>query len=153
MNGRTRIARRLFLGLALLAAAACGDETVSADPALAALVGDWEATSLVVTNVANPAVAPDLIDLGATFDLNVQPSGQYTAILIVALQSSTEVGQISVSGASVTLRPTFPPGRAATTGTYELSGDALLIQGTTEFDFNLDGTPEPALARFELIRK
>ncbi|HSG46513.1 MAG TPA: hypothetical protein VLA43_01745, partial [Longimicrobiales bacterium] len=122
----------------------CGEETVEPDAALAALVGDWEATSLVLTNVANPAVSPDLIELGATFDLNVPPSGQYTAILIVASQFSTEIGQISVSGSSVTLRPSFPPGQPATSGTYSVQGDRMALDGTTEFDFNLDGTPEAA---------
>lgn len=132
---------------------ACGEDPLAPDVGIEALVGDWEATSLTLTNVANPTVRPDLIELGATFDLNVQPSGQYTAILVFNLQSSTEIGQISVSGGEVTLRPSFPPGQPATTGTYSVTPTTLIIDGSTRFDFNLDGTPEPALAHFEMVRK
>ena len=142
----------LTMGLAL-STVACGSDPVEPSGAIAPLVGDWEATSLVLTNVDNPTVRPDLIELGATFDLNIQPSGQYTAILIIALQSSTEIGSIRVDGAEVTLQPTFPPGQTPTRGTFALNGDDLTLDGTTEFDFNLDGTPEPALAHFELVRK
>lgn len=142
-----------FVGAAMAMAAGCGEGPVEADPALAPLVGDWEATTLTLTNVENPTVSPDLIELGAAFDLNVQPSGQYTAILVFALQSSTEIGQISVSGAEVTLRPTFPAGQEPTTGTFAVTPTTLVIDGSTRFDFNLDGTSEPALAHFELVRK
>lgn len=149
--------RRRGFGMSMVAAAVllagCGDDPVTVDAGIEALVGDWEATALIVSSVDNPTVRPDLIELGASFDLNVQPSGQYTAILVFALQSSTEIGQISVSGSEVTLRPTFPPGQPATTGTFSVSGNALVIDGATEFDFNLDGTSEPALAHFELVRK
>ncbi len=142
----------VVLALGLLVAG-CSEDAVAPADEVAALVGDWEATSLIVTNVANPAIAPDLIELGASFTLNVQPSGQYTAILVVALQSSTEIGQIRVSGPNVTLQPTFPPGQSATSGTFSLNNGVLTIDGNTEFDFNLDGTPEPARAHFELVRK
>ncbi len=120
---------------------------------IAPLVGDWSATAVVLTNVANPTVRPDLIEIGATFDLNVQPSGQYTAILVVAVQSSTEIGQIRVSGSEFTLVPTFPPGQPGTSGTFSVTADRLILDGTTEFDFNLDGSPEAALAHFEFARK
>ena len=145
--------RVLPIAAVLAAAVGCSEDPVVPAPGIAALVGDWSAGSLVLTNVANPTVAPDLIELGAAFDLNIQPSGQYTAILVFALQSSTEIGQITVSGSNITLSPTFPPGQPSTTGTYSLVGDRLVIDGTSQFDFNTDGDPEPALAHFEFARK
>jgi len=146
--------RHALLTAVLVLAAACGDDaTVGPDPELAPLVGDWEATELVLANVANPSVAPDLIELGATFDLNVQPSGQYTAILVFSLQSQTEIGQVEVDGDRLTLRPTVPPGQPPTTGTFSIQGDQLTLDGSTEFDFNMDGTPEPASAHFEFVRR
>lgn len=146
--------RKHAWGLAIaLVVAGCSDDPVGPDADPGPLVGDWEATSLVVTNVANPTQAPDLIALGATFTLNVQPSGQYTAILVFAQQSSTEIGTLHVSGSSVTLRPSFPPGQPATTGTFSIQGDLMTLDGATEFDFNLDGTPEPAAAHFEFRRR
>ena len=140
--------------LAVLASAGCGGDDVQADPLMAAWVGDWNATSLVLTNVANPDVAPDLIlDVGAMFTLNVQPSGRYTSILILAGQSQTEIGSLSLTESTVTFRPTTPPGLPASSALYTLQGNSLTLDGDSEFDFNLDGTPEPATAHFELVRQ
>jgi len=132
--------------------AGCGDDVAGPDPALAPLVGAWTATKLVLTSVANPEVAPDLIALGADFKLDIQPSGQYTAILIYAGQASTEIGIVSVSGNTVTLARDFPTA-STSTAVYALSGDQLTLDGDTEFDFNLDGTSEPARVHFELVRE
>jgi hypothetical protein len=107
---------------------------------------------MVITSVANPDVSPDLIQLGATFSLNVQPSGQYTAILIYAEQASTEIGVLSVSGNVVTMTRSFP-NVATSTALFVLEGSHLTLDGDTDFDFNLDGTTEPALAHFELTKQ
>lgn len=152
----TRKARRWagWRGAVLLASllAGCGGEGVGPDPALSALAGDWDATRVVLTSVANPQVKPDLIALGASFRLNIQPSGQYTAILLYAQQSSTEIGTLSVSGSTLTMKREFPS-RSTTAAVFALSGDRMTMDGDSEFDFNLDGTPEPALAHFELLRR
>jgi hypothetical protein len=132
--------------------AGCGSESVAPDAGVAALVGDWDATSLVLTSVANPQVKPDLVALGASFRLNVQPSGQYTAILLYAQQSSTEIGTLSVAGSTLTMARDFPS-RSTSDAVFALSGNRLTLDGDSEFDFNLDGTPEPALAHFELLRR
>lgn len=145
--------RRGAAAIALvLALAACGGGGTDVDPALAPFVGDWQATQLVLTSVANPQVSPDLIALGATFTLNVQPSGQYTAILIYAEQASTEIGTIRVSGNTVTLNRDFP-GRGTTNAVYAFSGNRLTLDGDSEFDFNLDGTPEPAVVHMEFVKQ
>ncbi len=153
--GLARGRRWTAWGWALVSAlvlAACGEESVGPDPDVAPLVGNWDATSLVLTSVANPQVRPDLVALGASFRLNIQPSGQYTAILIYAQQSSTEIGTLSVSGNTLTMTRDFPS-RSTSAALFSLSGDRLTLDGDSEFDFNLDGTPEPALAHFELTRR
>jgi len=148
-QGALRLAAVAFL----VVLAGCGKESaVEPDPALAPFVGDWTATALVVTSVANPDVHPDLVQLGAEFSLNVQPSGQYTAILLYAAQSQTEVGNLSISGGFVTMNRTFPSA-ATSVSAFAFEGNRLTLDGDTEFDFNLDGSPEPALARFELQRR
>lgn len=154
---RSRAVRRLgwgaFVSLALLVAACGGDDILEPDPALAPFLGDWDGTSLVLTSVANPDVHPDLIELGATFALNVQPSGQYTAILLFAGQSQTEIGQLEVSGSTLTLRRDFPSS-STSTATYSFpNSDRLVLDGDSEFDFNLDGTPEPARVHMEFDRR
>ncbi|HSG07462.1 MAG TPA: hypothetical protein VLA36_03825 [Longimicrobiales bacterium] len=152
-NGMRTGAGRLALALVIVLAAACGGEDpVVVDPLVSPLVGDWTATAMVITSVANPDVAPELIGLGASFTLNVQPSGQYTAILIYAEQASTEIGFLSISGNVVTMTHSFPDTKT-TSATYVLAGNRLTLDGDTDFDFNLDGTPEPALAHFELERR
>ncbi len=146
---KTRCRTRLLL--TTLALAACGTDPVGPDPAIAPFVGDWEATKMVVTSLANPEVSLDLIEFGATFTVNIQPSGQYTAILIYTQQASTEIGTISVSGNTLTLHRDFPSA-STSASIYALSGDSLTLDGETEFDFNLDGTPEAAVAHIELLR-
>jgi hypothetical protein len=143
-----------FLAALSFATGCTGSDGVQVDPAVAPFVGDWLATAMVLTSVANPDVHPDLIEVGATFSVNIQPSGQYTAILLFSGQSQTEIGQLTVSGGSVTLHPSFPAGAAAATSTFSFpDADHLVLDGSTEFDFNLDGTSEAATAHVELARK
>jgi len=139
----------------LLMACSGGSDSVSPDPAVAPFVGDWSATAMVLTSVANPDIHPDLIaDFGASFTINVQPSGQYTAILLFSGQASTQIGTVTVSGSTITLRPEVPPNEPEATSAYVFTdADHLVLDGDTEFDFNFDGTPEAATAHIELERK
>lgn len=146
--------RLLCLLVASAAVSACGDDDpLGPDPALAELVGDWEARALEITNEANPSEVADLIEAGATFTLNVQPSGQYTATLVFFGQPLTEIGQVTVDGSRITLDPSTPADQPSTTGTYQVQGDLFTLDGDTEFDFNGDGTAEAARAHFELLRQ
>ena len=149
--------RRRWVGAMVLAVAlsSCGgDDALAPDPSLARFVGDWRATSLVIASPLAPDLSVDLIELGASFDLNIQPSGYYTAILVFAGQAQTEMGLISLSGPSaVILDRQFPtPSRDISTFVFE-GPDRLILDGDTEFDFNLDGTSEPATAHFDLQRR
>lgn len=148
-----RLGQGAMVFLVVAALSGCsGSDTVAPNAAVAPFVGDWSAVALVLTSQANPDVAPDLIALGASFTLHVQPSGQYTAILLYSGQSQTEVGTVDVSGQTVTLRRSYPS-PSTTAGVYSFNGDHLLIDGETEFDFNLDGTPEPAMVHFDLVKQ
>jgi len=130
----------------------CSSNMVSPDPSLQALVGDWRADSLVLTSVANPDVSVDLIATGATFTLNVQPSGEYTAILISGRKSSTEIGQLSTSADRITLRRAFPTPPDTTTGRYSLSGNRLTIDGETDYEF-VQGVDEAAIEHLVLSKQ
>ncbi len=139
------------------AGAGCGADApgiteVEADPAVAPFVGDWQADVLLITSKANPEMVADLIAIGSTFTLNVQPSGTYTAVLTFQGVAQTEIGDLSVSGSTLTMDRTFPsPQRSISTFRFEGS-NRLILDGDTEFDFNLDGTPEPATAHIEPVR-
>src|SRR5688572_24856019 len=83
----------LALSCTLTTVGCSSDDSVGPDASIAFLVGVWEAERFVVTSKANPQTAPDLITaLGATFSLDVQPSGQYTAILVFQGTPVTEIG-------------------------------------------------------------
>lgn len=133
--------------------AGCGGDNLEADPSIASLVAEWRAIRMVVTNPANPAIAPDLILAGATFYLDVQPSGQYTAILTAFGQPSTEFGRIQISGQQILLHRQQPGPARTDVADYRLSGDTLFLSGTTDFDFNLDGQTEPAQLRTDLVKR
>lgn len=157
----TRLAGTLWrvcgaLAFAALVASSCGGGSTGPEenPDVVPFVGSWRASSMVVTSKANPDISPDLVqEQGAQFDLNVQPSGQYTAILTYLLNTFTEIGFMSVSGNVITMERTHPPPPQTSTATYTLQGDVLTLDGDTEFDFNLDGTPEEARSRIVLTRR
>jgi len=148
--------KRLIRGLSLLllSLTGCGDPAPTGpDPLIEPFVGDWTATAFVLTSSVSELVSIDLVQLGGTFDLNIQPSGSYTAILIYAGLGQTEMGTISATSNTVTLNREFPS-RENEVSAYQFIGDTVLIlDGDTEFDFDFDGQEDPALAHFELLRK
>ncbi len=150
-------ARRARLSLLLAVcgvAAGCGaGDTVAPDAALAILVGDWQADRFVVTNKANANQAPELIhDLGAQFSLNIQPSGQYTAILAYQGNPLTEIGLLELAQGEVVFHVSYPSAETSRSR-YTLAGTRLTLDGETEFDFNADGKGDPASAHIELKKR
>jgi hypothetical protein len=121
------------------------------DPAVEPFVGDWEASEFVVTNLANPDQSVDVTE-GGSFTLNVQPSGQYTAILDFpdSPTPGVELGQLSVVGNSVRLSPISGD---PITSAYTFEGaDRLILDGPTAFDWNRDGELEASTAHIVLER-
>jgi len=127
----------------------CSDDGTGPKKELTPFVGKWRAAAMVLTNTANPSVSVDLVQEGATFTLSVLSTGEYSASLTAFGQTNTEIGTIRVNGNQVTITPTSPPGPALT-GSFEFVGNTLILDGETAFDFNLDGSPEPAQAHIEL---
>jgi len=127
-----------------------GDDSTGplADPDF--MVGEWMAESMVVTSKANPEVSSDITELGATFTLSVQPSGRYTAILAGFGRSSSESGTLTMEGQEVVFMRQLPtPGDSR--ARWERAGSTVTISGDTDFDFNGDGTAEPATLRTVLV--
>lgn len=130
-----------------------GEESVGPDSSLSALVGDWQADRFVVTNKANPAQAPELVhDLGAQFTLNVQPSGQYTAILAYQGTPITEIGTLEVDRGEVVFHVSHPA-PSSSRSRYSVTSTRLTLDGDTSFDFNGDGKGDPATAHIEMRKK
>ena len=148
---RRHSARALVLFVALLALG-CSDAGTGVIDELAPLVGSWQAQALVLTNQADPEEVLDLVDLGAVFLLSILATGEYTASLTLFGMANIQLGTITISGNQLTLTPNTPPDLPSTQGTWSLSGGILFIDGTTEFDFGVDGTDEAANVHFELYR-
>ena len=148
MRQRRRTTALLPLLLLLVAACGGGDGSTgpgTEDPSPAGfLVGSWIAEELVLTNAANPEQSLDLIEeFDAEFTLDVEESGRYLAILTGFGQSSSESGNLRVSGDILTMNAEFPVERT-TAGTVTQDGNSVILDAETVFDFNLDGTPEDA---------
>lgn len=118
----------LFL---VLGGSGCDDnQLLTPDPALEPLVGKWDAVELVFTPPGDGAPV-DALAAGATFVLDVQPSGLYTAILTLEGGAITEIGRMEVGATEIVMEADYPaPGMSS--GTYELEGGRLTIRGQTE---------------------
>ena len=147
---RNRLRLLVVMGILTIGAVGCGDGPTEPDLNPDFMVGDWLAESLVLTSVANPEVSADLVELGAVFTLSVQPSGRYTAILEGFGQFSSTSGTLTVDGAFVVFMQELPI-TDESLGRWERSGESVILVGESEFDFNLDGTTEPATLRQVLI--
>jgi hypothetical protein len=154
MPSRSLPIPRFWLLLLIITLTSCGgDGGVGPDATLAQFVGDWDASRFVVKSKANPEIDPDLIaDLGAEFSVNVQPSGQYTAILVYQGFPITEIGTLEIEGSDLIFHVDFPEPKT-TRSRFTFAGPRVTLVGDTEFDYNFDGTPEPAEATIELIRR
>jgi hypothetical protein len=140
--------------LLVAAIAACsGDDPVDQGPApeIAPFVGIWEAEVFEVTSDADPTVVADLLLNDGSFTINVEESGTYTATLTFGGFPLVEIGQLSVSDNFLTLQPNG--GDAATSEFVFQSETYLVMDGPTEFDFNLDQVPDPAQGHIELQRR
>jgi hypothetical protein len=154
---RQRRINRIVTWILVAALGSCGGDkggtVVDVDQEIQPFVGTWDAEIFIVTSDADPSIAPDLMENG-TFFLDVQPSGSYTASLSYGgLVIPPELGQISVNGAFVTLRPTNPTAPVAASSFTFLQPDFLRLIGPTSFDFNLDGTLDAAELLTELRRR
>lgn len=103
---------------------------------------------------ADTTIVADLVQNGS-FVINVQPSGTYTATLVFAgLTPIVEIGQLTVSGGFVTLRPNQTPPCPVAPQRYQFTRSDYLIlgPGPTCFPFR-PGELDPGQAYIELERR
>lgn len=139
-----RVDSILLTAGALVAAVACGDSTgITAED----LAGTWEATEIVFTNQANTSESVDLVDLGASLTVTVEASGTVTAVFDDGQGGTdSDSGTLGVDGSTLTIGgDTFEADR---------SGDQLtLTDATSEYDFDDDGSDDPATLVIRLVRQ
>jgi hypothetical protein len=134
-----------------LALAACGSSTdIVVNPAVEPFVGTWDAVVFRVTGDQPPNTVVDVLTLG-DFWIAVEPSGRYQAVIEFG-GGITEFGQLSVQSSTVLVLDSDADPPAPSTYLFA-TPDSLILDGATEFDFNLDGTSEPGQAHIEIVRR
>jgi hypothetical protein len=142
------------VAIVALTTSACGEDSVIGpveNPEVEPFVGTWDARVFTVTADADTSIVADLIENGS-FVINVQPSGTYTATLVFAgLSPIVEIGQLSVSGGFLTLRPNQTPSCPVAPQPYEFTRSDYLVlgPGPTCFPFR-PGELDPGQAYIEL---
>jgi hypothetical protein len=142
--------------IAVLLASSCGGGTSGPPPET--LVGTWNATSVELVSVANPADRVDLVaDLGATVTLVLEADDDFT---LTVTYTGEEPG--GPWGTSSEVTGTWSATDVLTLQTsptsnwqfeIDLHGDSLsLTEADTSFDFDGDGTVEDADLSLDLTR-
>ena len=139
--------------LALFALAAmlgCGDGD-GTGPDLSDLAGTYTASEFTFILIANPSTEYDLVtDGGASFDLVIEADGNYTMTgHFPGFPDEVDAGTIVLDGDQITLDGIDP-----ISGTFTLNGSTLtiIIPSGAEFDFDDDGSDDPAGARLVFQR-
>ncbi len=133
------------LGVALLLAVAvgCSDSDNSTGPASPSdFVGDWLASSYVVTNIANTSQSEDLTAL-MTLSLTFTETTYSGTANFTGEATETFSGTYTIEGNQLTLNETGK--LEADTMTYTLVGDTMTLSGLDdEYDFDGDGVEDLA---------
>jgi len=143
------------LGVALFVAVAvgCSDSDNSTGPASPSdFVGDWLASSYVVTNIANTSQSEDLTALGMTLSITFTETTYSGTANFTGEATETFSGTYTIEGNQLTLNET---GQVETdTMTYALVGDTMTLSGLDEqYDFDGDGVEDPASFVMVLARQ
>jgi hypothetical protein len=155
MPGR-RSARLLSLLLLSSAVAFGGCDNLTGDGnggPLADLAGVWLATQYVMTNPADTLQSVDLIAEGEWVSIMIKADGGFTYTEYESgLPPGTDSGQVTVEGDTLWVAIAGEPELYLLR--YELSGDLLTLRtDQAEWDFDDDGTPEPARAVYTFARQ
>jgi hypothetical protein len=122
-------------------AVGCNDSTGPAAPS--DFVGNWLATSYVLTSVENTSLSADLIDLGMGLSITFTETTYAGTFTLPGEDDESFSGTYTIDGNELILVEVGEPG--TDTMTYTLSGNTLTMTGTDDsFDFDDDGQEDPA---------
>jgi hypothetical protein len=147
-------ARRILLALSVALIASCGgDDEDTTGPVNNDLVGTWDATVIQLTSVADPGTVVELVSQGANGRLVLEADGGF-GLSVGVPGEPTEFGN-GDWGATDVLTLIFGDGDIEGTWQFDidLNGDSLRLTGAdTEWDFDDDGTDDPATLDMTLTR-
>ncbi len=143
------------LGVALFVAVAvgCTDSGNSTGPASASeFVGDWLASSYVVTSIANTSLSEDLVAQGMALSITFTETTYSGTAAFPGDPTETFSGTYSIGASQLTLTETDQ--LELELMTYTLSGNAMTLSGVDElYDFDGDGVEDPATFMMVLARQ
>ena len=143
------------LGVALFVAVAvgCSDSGDSTGPASPSdFVGDWLATSYVVTSVANTSQSQDLTLLEMTMSITFTETTYSGTVSFPGEVTETFSGTYAIEGNQLTLNETGEG--TPELMTYTLSANTLTLSGDDEqYDFDDDGQEDPATFTMVLAKQ
>jgi hypothetical protein len=141
-----RATRGMGLALLVLLHTGCGDQGPEGPLTYARLQGPvWILLSLVFTSDANPATTFDFSAQGGSGSLRFEADTTFLLILVPnpGSPSRSSVGPVAIEGDTVVLTDNADPDLPLLSGTLE--GTRLVLEtDDAEYDFNGDGTDEPA---------
>jgi hypothetical protein len=142
--------------------AGCGDDDDGGSKpeviTLADLAGTWVATKYEVTSKAVPAMSMDLVAIGGAFSWTVDDAGSFSGETEIpealggpqTIPFAGNFELISQDSLAVNFTPEIPPLLTSSRVGFTLVGNtATITDDNGTFDFDMDGTEEPA--RFEGI--
>lgn len=145
------------LGVFSLAALiGCDDDGSGPDLiTLADFQGSWETLSYRVTDAANPALTLEIISLGAVLEWDADEVGNFSGSAFIPaalagqdldLDVQGTVSLLSQDSVVISFVPEIPPFLTQTRAEFQLIGDMLsFVDENSEFDFDGDGSQEPAV--------
>ena len=142
------------LGIALFVAVGvgCSSDSTTGPASGSDFVGDWLASSYVVTNIANTSQSEDLIGLGMALSLTFTETTYSGTASFPGEVAETFSGTYTISGNQLTLNETGE--LEPETMTYTLSGNAMTLAGNDEeYDFDNDGVDDPATFLMALAKQ
>ena len=152
-----------LLGAGSLAAiglflAGCGDISEFIKPITPAEIsGEWHATNAVITNADDPTVSFSPLAAGGSLFLRFSIDGDFQSIIQVPeMEDDVETGTYEIVDDFILVEPTDAPGDtihlAYEFQTSKTAFSLTLISDDLDYDFDGDGTAEPALLFTIVIR-
>lgn len=131
-----------------------GEEVLTgSEVSISDIQGTWNATSAIFDIVGEgESQRVDVVEIGGTVVLVIQSNGRFT-LTVSELGESPDVvtGQMSFNSETLVVEYDDSPGETELFG-IQFTTNTLAIQGQALFDFDDDGTEEPAQIDFDFVR-
>ena len=133
-------------------AVGCTSDSTSGPASASEFVGDWLASSYVVTSIANTSLSEDLVAQQMTLSITFTETTYSGTAVFPGEPTETFSGTYTIGASQLTLSETdqLEPELM----TYTLSGNAMTLSGVDElYDFDGDGVEDPATFMMVLARQ